>query len=54
VVTDDLQGDSIVREDLGGVEFCNAFRVYGFLAGDEDAGLRDIVVSDCKDGVIAL
>ena len=38
-VTDDLQGDSIVGEDLGGVKFCNAFRVDGFLAGDEDAGL---------------
>jgi len=43
-----------VREDLGGVKFCNAFRVDGFLTGNEDAGLGDVVVSDCKDGVKAL
>jgi len=43
-----------VGEDLGGVKFCNAFGVYRFLAGDEDAGLRDIVVGDGEDGVIAL
>jgi hypothetical protein len=43
-----------VREDLGGIKFCNAFGVDGFLAGNEDAGLRDIMVGDCKNGVIAL
>ena len=53
-VTDDLQGNPIVREDLEGIKFCNAFGVYGFLAQNEDAGLGDIVVGDCKDGVIAL
>jgi hypothetical protein len=53
-VADDLQGNPIVREDLGGIKFCNAFRVNGFLAGDEDASFRDIMVGDCKDGVVAL
>ena len=43
-----------MREDLGGIKFCNTFRVNGFLTGDEDAGLRDIMVSHCEDGVIAL
>ena len=38
-VADDLQGDPVVREDLGGIKFCNAFGVNGFLAGNEDAGL---------------
>jgi len=54
VVADDLQGNPIVREDLRGVKFCNTFRVNGFLAGDEDASLGDIVVGDCVDGVVAL
>jgi len=40
-----------VREDLEGVKFCNTFRVNGFLTGDKDAGLGDIVVGDCEDGV---
>ena len=35
---------------LGG----DTFRVYRFLAGNEDAGFRDIMVSDGEDGVIAL
>ena len=43
-----------MREDLGGVEFCNTFGVYRFLAGNEDAGLGDIMVSNCEDGVVAL
>jgi hypothetical protein len=43
-----------VREDLGGIKFCNAFRVNGFLAGNEDASFRDIVVCDGKDGIIVL
>ena len=31
VVADDFQGDAVVQKDLGGVKFCNPFRVDGFL-----------------------
>ena len=40
-------------EDLGGVKFCNTFRVDRFLAEDKDTGLGDVMVSDHKDGIEA-
>ena len=43
-----------MREDLEGIKFCNAFGVNQFLARNEDAGFGDIMVGDCKDGVVAL
>jgi len=39
VITNDFQGDPIVREDMVGIERCNAYSVDGFFIGDEDASL---------------
>ena len=41
-------------EDLGGIKFCNTFRVNGLLARDEDACFADVMVCNGKDHVKAL
>ena len=53
-VTNNLQGDPVMREDLGGIKFGNAFGVNGFLAGDKDTGFANVMICDCQDGVEAL
>ena len=54
MVTNDFQGDPIVWEDMGCVECCNSYRVDGFFTGDENASLRDVMVSDGEYGVVVV
>ena len=43
-----------MREDVVGVECCNACRVDGFFAGNKDASFRDVMVSDGEYCVVVI